>query len=76
MMRDNSELERIIHTEYNANLKAQNRQEVIKFIKLKTRIDPSQLNKNWRDIVFRNGVLDLSTMKHPDHSGFSIQNKC
>lgn len=68
MMRENSELERIIHTEYNANLKAQNRQEVIKFIKLKTRIDPSQLNKNWRDIVFRNGVLDLSTMKLRDHS--------
>ena len=68
MLRDNSELERIIHAEYNANLKAQNRQEVIKFIKLKTKIDPSELNKNWRDIVFRNGVLDLSTMKLKEHN--------
>lgn len=68
MIRDNSELERLIHTEYNANLKAQNRQEVIKFIKLKTRVDPSELNKNWRDIVFRNGVLDLSTMKIRPHT--------
>lgn len=68
IMKDNTELERIIHTEYNANLKAQNRQEVIKFIKLKTRVDTSELNKNWRDIVFRNGVLDLSTMKLREHT--------
>ena len=66
-MRDNSELEKIIHEEYNHNLKYQNRQEVIKFIKLKTRIDTSELNKNWRDIVFRNGVLDLSTMTLRPH---------
>lgn len=68
MMRDNSELERIIHTEYNVNLKAQQRAEVIKFIKLKTRVDTKELNKRWQDIVFRNGVLDLSTLELRPHS--------
>lgn len=66
-MRDNTELEKIIHEEYNPNLKYQQRQEVIKFIKLKTRVDTSELNKNWRDIVFRNGVLDLSTLEIRPH---------
>lgn len=67
-MKDNAELEKIIHENYNPNLKYNQRQEVIKFIKLKTHIDSRELNKKWRDIVFRNGVLDLNTMELRDHT--------
>lgn len=67
-MRDNALLEKIIHESYNANLKYNQRQEVIKFIKLKTHVESKELNKNWRDIVFRNGVLDLNTMELRPHT--------
>ena len=67
-MKDNALLEKIIHEKYNANLKYNQRQEVIKFIKLKTHIDSKELNKNWRDIVFRNGVLDLNTLELRPHT--------
>lgn len=65
---DDKEIERIIHLEYNNNLKDNKRKEIVKFIKLKSWIPVSELNKNWNEIVFRNGVLNLANMTLYPHS--------
>ena len=65
---DVTEIERIIHNEYNANLKDKQRKETIKFIKLKSWVASYELNKNWNEIVFRNGVLNLANMTLYPHS--------
>lgn len=63
-----NELERMIHTEYNKNLKKSKRDEVINFIKLKTYVPTKELDKNWNEIVFKNGILNLTDMKLYEHS--------
>lgn len=65
---DTTEIERIIHLEYNSNLKEKQRKEIIKFIKLKSWIPAYELNKNWNEIVFRNGVLNLTNMTLTPHT--------
>ena len=65
---DVTEIERIIHNEYNPNLKDKQRKETIKFIKLKSWVASYELNKNWNEIVFKNGVLNLANMKLYPHS--------
>lgn len=65
---DNTEIERIIHLEYNSKLKDKNRKEVIKFIKLKSYVASYELNKNWNEIVFKNGILNLSNMVLSPHT--------
>lgn len=65
---DPMEIERIIHNEYNSNLKDTKRKEVVKFIKLKSWVSTSELNKNWNEIVFKNGVLNLSSMTMKPHT--------
>lgn len=67
-MFDGKELERIIHLEYNSNLKEKQRNEVIKFIKLKSWVPSYELNKSWNHIVFSNGVLNLANMELMPHS--------
>lgn len=62
------EIERMIHLEYNSSLKDTKRKEVIKFIGLKSWIAPTELNKSWNEIVFKNGVLNLATMKLMPHT--------
>ena len=65
---DNTEIERIIHMKYNPSLKEKQRKEIIKFIKLKSWIPSYELNKNWHEIVFKNGVLNILTMELKEHS--------
>lgn len=65
---DQTEIERIIHLEYNPNLKEKNRREVIKFIKLKSWVASYELNKNWNEIVFKNGILNLANMTLSPHT--------
>ena len=65
---DPTELERIIHLEYNSNLKDSKRKEIIKFIQLKSWVPASELNKNWNEIVFKNGVLNLGSMTLTPHT--------
>lgn len=67
---DLMELERVIHLEYNERLKDKQRKEILKFIKLKSWIPAYELNKNWNEIVFRNGVLNLASMKLTPHSPY------
>lgn len=65
---NNTELERMIHTEYNANLKQSKRIEIINFIKLKSYVPNTELNKNWNEIVFKNGILNITTMTMTPHT--------
>lgn len=65
---DITELERLIHLEYDSKLKSNRRQEVVKFVKLKSYINCNELNKKWNELVFKNGVLDLATMKLNPHT--------
>lgn len=62
------EIHRIIHENYDKFLIESDRNEIIKFIKLKTYVKPSELNKNWNEIVLKNGVLNLSNMKLYEHN--------
>lgn len=62
------EIERLIHIDYNSKLKEQHRKEVIKFIKLKTYVNPKEINKNWNEITFKNGILNLSDMSFVPHT--------
>lgn len=65
---EDKELERIIHEEYNKTLEEKDRKEVIKFIKLKSYVNTSEVNKNWNEIVVKNGVLNISTMQIYPHT--------
>lgn len=56
------DLERIIHTEYNIGLKQTRRRECVQFIKLKSYVSSKELNADWNQITFRNGILNISTM--------------
>jgi putative DNA primase/helicase len=67
-MNDITELERIIHSNYKANLKEKQRKETIKFIKLKSWLPSYELNKNWNEIVFRNGIYNISDNTLYPHS--------
>lgn len=67
-MYENAELERIIHSEYGTKFKSQQRSEIVKFVKLKSWVPVSELNKKWNEIVFRNGVLSLKDMKLYPHT--------
>ena len=67
-MLDQAELERIIHLEYDSKLKTSKRAETINFIKLKSWVSPLDVNKNWNEIVFRNGVLNLANMTLYPHT--------
>jgi len=55
------DIERLIHSEYSSALKEHNRKEVVKFLLLKSYVDGSEMNKNWNEIVFKNGIYNLST---------------
>lgn len=57
---DDFQLARYIHARY-AEFGETKRNEVIEFIKLKTYTPVDEVNKDWRKITVRNGVLDLLT---------------
>jgi putative DNA primase/helicase len=61
-------LERWIHENYEEEIKSFQRKEVIDFIKLKTWIDPKEINTFWHKIVFNNGILNLLDMKLYPHT--------
>ena len=65
---EDKEMERIIHEEYNKTYEEKDRKEIIKFIKLKSYVSTSDVNKNWNEIVVRNGILNISTMTLYEHT--------
>lgn len=68
---DEREIERMIHDDYSKSLEERHRKEIIKFIKIKTFVRPDEVNKNWNEIVVRNGILNISTMKLYPHTPLS-----
>lgn len=71
-----SELERIIHIEYNSKLKDSRRKEVVKFVKLKSWIPTTELDKKWNEIVFKNCVLNLADRKIYPHTPSTYNTIC
>lgn len=67
-IRDNRELERMIHFEYGKALREKNRIEIIKFLRLKSYVPTEKLNTNWNEIVLRNGVLNITTKELKPHT--------
>lgn len=65
---DDTELERFIHENYNKQLEQRQRKEIINFVKLKTYVAPSEINKNWNEIVVRNGILNISNLTLYPHT--------
>ena len=65
------EVERYLHENYDKSLLETDRREIIKFIKLKTYVASTEINKNWNEIVLRNGILNLSNMKLQSHNASS-----
>lgn len=65
---DDVELERFIHENYNKELEQRHRKEIINFIKLKTYVAPRDVNKNWNEIVVKNGILNISTLTLYPHT--------
>ena len=61
------EIERLIHFEYSENLKEHQRKEVIKFLELKSWVPAEKVNKEWNEIVFENGIYNISTDKLLPH---------
>lgn len=71
-----SEVHRLLHEEYDRTLIDSDRVEVMKFIKLKSYVRPTDINKHWNEIVFNNGILNLSDMKLYDHSPENYNTIC
>mgnify|MGYP004650570447 CR=1 FL=1 len=65
---NDTELERFIHENYNKELEQRHRKEIINFIKLKTYVAPKDVNKNWNEIVVRNGILNISNLTLYPHT--------
>lgn len=64
------DIERLIHNEISENLSADARNEIMKFLSLKTLIEPEELDRIWNRIAVGNGVLDVVTgeLLEPDRN--------
>lgn len=62
------DLERLIHYEISENIPAEGRKEIMKFLSVKTLVEPEEIDKIWHRIAVGNGVLDLVTgeLSEPD----------
>lgn len=54
------EIEALIHKEYDKRMGNAARQEVLKFIRVKTQRRPEEFDSVWNKIMCKNGLLDLS----------------
>lgn len=55
------DVERLIHYEISENIPAEGRAEIMRFLSLKTFVEPHEIDKVWNRIAVGNGVLDLVT---------------
>lgn len=58
---DKLSLEQLIHNELNKTIGANGRREIMEFIKIKSAVENSQVNKDWYKIACKNGILNLVT---------------
>ena len=66
--KDDMWIQRIIHENYARRLFDNQRKEVVKFVKMKTYIEPNKLNSKWDEIVCRNGILNIKTLTLRPHN--------
>lgn len=55
------DVERLIHYEISENIPDVGRKEIMKFLALKTLVDPNEVDRIWNHIAVKNGILDLVT---------------
>ncbi len=55
------DVERLIHYEVSENIPGEGRNEIMRFLALKTLVDPGELDRIWHKIAVKNGVLDVVT---------------
>lgn len=55
------DVERLIHYEISENIPAEGRNEVMKFLALKSLVEPQEIDKIWHKIAVGNGILDVVT---------------
>jgi len=53
------DIERLIHFEISKNLNSTCRQEILKFLRLKTQVDLEDFDKDWHKIATKGGILNL-----------------
>lgn len=55
------DVERIIHYDMSQNISKAGREEIMRFLAVKTLVDPEEIDKQWNKIAVKNGVLDVVT---------------
>ena len=55
------DVERLIHYEVSENIPGEGRNEIMRFLALKTLVEAEELDRIWHRIAVKNGVLDLVT---------------
>ena len=62
------DVERLIHYEISQNIPAEGRKEIMRFLAVKTLVEPEEVNRCWNKIAVGNGVLDVVTgeLSEPD----------
>lgn len=55
------DVERLIHNEISENIPDVGRREIMKFLALKTLVEPEEVDRVWNRIACGNGVIDLVT---------------
>ena len=62
------DVERLIHYEISENIPAEGRKEIMRFLAVKTLVEPEEVDRVWNKIAVGNGVLDVVTgeLSEPD----------
>lgn len=62
------DVERMIHYEISQNLSAEDRKEIMRFLAVKTLVEPDEIDRIWNKIAVGNGVLDVVSgeLSEPD----------
>lgn len=55
------DIERLIHNEISENIPDLGRREIMKFLALKTLVEPYEVDRAWNRIACGNGIIDLVT---------------
>lgn len=55
------DIEQLIHYNINQNIGSTGRNEIIKFLQVKTQVKPEEFDKDWYKIATKSGVLNLVT---------------
>jgi putative DNA primase/helicase len=55
------DVERMIHYEISENIPAEGRKEIMRYLAVKTLVEPEEVDRCWNKIAVGNGVLDVVT---------------